>query len=209
MSGAKFISNEQTPVCNYGFRILAQAQTDVQNPGYSHINSNNPGSRGLCIPNADKSEPWVSVGSQSTTHNFNRRRWAWGGLVPFFIRWLDIKDEERKAREQKIKSRRDELLKRYSEFHFASRMKPIELSWRQYIELFPSHKIFLQHLYTGHRVLYDLLDHDQLKFENGLQQLLYGFSLHTDSLDGVCNDCLKLYDEKDIPRLRESIPTHV
>jgi hypothetical protein len=118
-------------------------------------------------------------------------------------------DEECRSREQNIKSHRDELLKRYNEFHFVNSLKPIELSWRQYIELFTWHKILLQHLYTGHRTLYDLLDHDQARFENGLEHLLYGFSLHTDSLGGVCEDCLKLYEEREIAALQESIPSHL
>lgn len=121
----------------------------------------------------------------------------------------------RKEREQSIKSHRNKLMTEFIEFSYTKFgrgkvfRKPIELSWRQYIELFAFSKIFLQHLCTGHKEIYALLDNNQLRFENGLEHLIRGFSLDTDSLGGVCHECLKLYDEMDIPSLRESLSTCV
>ncbi|MGC1928582.1 MAG: hypothetical protein WA667_06375 [Candidatus Nitrosopolaris sp.] len=44
----------------------------------------------------------------------------------------------------------------------------------------------MQHLCSGHNEIYAQLDNNQAGFENGLEHLLQGFSLHTDSLGGVC-----------------------
>lgn len=103
-------------------------------------------------------------------------------------------------RRLQIERHRHELLKRYSKFHFEETFKACEASWRQYIGSFAFSKIFLQHLCTGRREIYALLDSNEPEFEKGLAHLLQGFSVHTDSLGGVCEDCLRLFDKHDIPR---------
>jgi hypothetical protein len=79
--------------------------------------------------------------------------------------------------------------------------RPIELSWRAYIELYTYHKEFLQHICTGHIKLYASLDENQAKFEHDLDGLF--------TLQGVCDQCIDLHDKKDRKHLRDVLSTCV
>ncbi len=122
--------------------------------------------------------------------------------------WSSSKNEG-----QPITVHRSKLMTQFKEFAYTDfkrgriSKKPIELSWRAFIELFTSHKEFLQHLCTGHDNLYALLDTNQAKFEHDLDELIRGIEIDAKTLKGACDHCIELHDKKDRQRLRELLST--
>jgi hypothetical protein len=127
---------------------------------------------------------------------------------------VEIQGVEKKDREKDIASHRDELMTKFKEFAYTDfrragkvSEKPIELGWREFIELFPHHKEFFQHLCTGHNNLYRSLTKDQGRFEHDLDEMVLGSEIGGNVLQGVCRQCVNLHDEKDRQRLNDLLST--
>jgi uncharacterized short protein YbdD (DUF466 family) len=117
---------------------------------------------------------------------------------------LEPADEKlkRENREQ-LKHHREALIKGYNKFIY-NYYKFEHVTLEEYLSFFEYWKQFRQHLYTGHRELYDLIgqnDYD-LFIERMREDLLDGIVLKTQEFGGACNDCLNLHDEKNIPQLK-------
>jgi hypothetical protein len=83
-------------------------------------------------------------------------------------------------------------------------IKIADISLEGYLSRFKYWKQFRQHLYTGHRELYDLIGQNNyhLFIERMGEDLLNGIALETQTFGGVCDDCLNLHYEREIPQLQ-------
>ena len=77
--------------------------------------------------------------------------------------------------------------------------------WREYIRSSPNGRELLEHFYTGHKEMYNLLDVDENMFQAQLDYLLLGNENFVMFLQGACKPCLKYHDEKDIPQLQHEL----
>jgi hypothetical protein len=116
--------------------------------------------------------------------------------------------EEEKNRQNKNKKKTliehcGKLVSEYNRF-ISGYFKDTDSSLEEYLSTFTYWRHFQDHLYTGHRELYDLIGHDDyyLFLQRMKQDLLDGINLKLKVLGGACKECINLHDEKDIPQLQ-------
>jgi hypothetical protein len=188
-------------VARYSRIAIAAVLQDSHN---SLRRCNSPSYRRLCIWNPNKRRLKVPCCSEYVAYSFNCGRWLGRGFSAFFIRHFDLKDKQYESRDAQLTLHGNRLILQYEDFEFAH-PKPAAENWRTYLSRFAYGTELLEHLYTGHRQLYDLLDSDEERFGEEFNRFLRANKVLVSFLAGACNHCLAYHDEKDIPRLREEL----
>lgn len=116
------------------------------------------------------------------------------------------KKRENENKKKALTKHSNKLIKKYNRF-ISDYLKVADSTLEEYLSTFTHWRHFQQHLYTGHRELYDLIAQNDyyLFLERMKQDLLDGISLKSKILGGACSECLNLHDEKDIPQLQHAL----
>jgi len=114
---------------------------------------------------------------------------------------VNTRDEEEK-KQGRLEHHCEILIKEYNRY-MSDYLKVAEATLEQYLSRFKYWNQFQQHLYTGHRELYDLIGQNNyhLFIERMAEDLLNGIALETQRFGGACKDCLKYHNQREIPQL--------
>jgi hypothetical protein len=109
-------------------------------------------------------------------------------------------DEAEKQRQ--LEQHCDILIKEYTRY-ISDYPKIAVINLGEYLSCFRYWKQFRQHLYTGHRQLYDLIGQNNYNlFKETMEDLLNGIRLETQTFGGACFECLNFHYETEILQLQ-------
>jgi transcriptional regulatory protein LevR len=117
---------------------------------------------------------------------------------------INTHDEIKKQEKQRqLEQHCDILIKEYTRY-ISDYPKIAVISLQEYLSCFRYWKQFQQHLYTGHRELYDLIGQNNyhLFIERMREDLLNGIILETQTFGGACFECLNFHYETEILQLQ-------
>ncbi len=116
---------------------------------------------------------------------------------------VNTRDEaEKQEKQRQLEQHCDILIKEYTRY-ISDYPKIAGISLEEYLSCFRYWKQFRQHLYTGHRELYDLIGQNNYNlFKETIDDLLNDIRLETQTFGGACFECLNLHYETEIPQLQ-------
>jgi hypothetical protein len=167
-------------VTSYIGNAIAAVLQDSHN---SILYRNPAGYRHLFVWISYKRRLKVPCCSEHFAYSFNCGRWLGRGLSAFFIRHFELKDKQYGDRLTQLTLHGNRLLSHYEEFEYRS-PKPAAENWKTYLSRFDYGTELLEHLYTGHRQTYDLLDTDEERFGKQFNDLLRANKVLVSFLDG-------------------------
>lgn len=124
-------------------------------------------------------------------------------LVLQLKRYLENKKASTEQRQRQLTQHCNILIMEYNRY-ISDYIKIADISLEEYLSRFRYWRQFRQHLYTGHRELYNLIGRNDyhLFIERMGEDLLNGIRLETQTFGGACRDCLNLHYEREIPQLQ-------
>jgi hypothetical protein len=112
-------------------------------------------------------------------------------------------EAEKQEKQRQLEQHCDILIKEYTRY-ISDYPRIAVISLKEYLSCFRYWRQFRQHLYTGHRELYNLIDRNDyhLFIERMSEDLLNGIALETQTFGGACFECLNFHYETEILQLQ-------